>query len=34
MILELSPRFGGSLVGDVTNYVTAHLEAIGALAPA
>lgn len=34
MILELNPRFGGSLVGDVTNYVAAHLEAIGALAPA
>lgn len=27
-ILELNPRFGGSLVGDVTNYVQAHLEAI------
>lgn len=28
-ILELNPRFGGSLVGDVTGYVAAHLEAIG-----
>lgn len=27
-ILELNPRFGGSLVGDVTGYVQAHLEAI------
>lgn len=27
-ILELNPRFGGSLVGDVTNYVAAHLDAI------
>lgn len=34
MILELNPRFGGSLVGDVTAYVAAHLGAIGALAPA
>jgi hypothetical protein len=33
MILELNPRFGGSLVGDVTNYVAAHLNAL-ALAPA
>lgn len=29
MILELNPRFGGSLVGDVNGYVAAHLEAIG-----
>ncbi len=28
MLLELNPRFGGSLVGDVTNYVAAHLEAL------
>lgn len=28
-IIELNPRFGGSLVGDVTNYVAAHLEALG-----
>jgi carbamoylphosphate synthase large subunit len=28
MILELNPRFGGSLVGDVTGYVAAHLDAI------
>lgn len=28
MILELNPRFGGSLVGDVTNYVEAHLAAL------
>jgi carbamoylphosphate synthase large subunit len=27
-ILELNPRFGGSLVGDVTGYVAAHLEAL------
>lgn len=27
-ILELNPRFGGSLVGDVTNYVAAHLDAL------
>jgi carbamoylphosphate synthase large subunit len=27
-ILELNPRFGGSLVGDVTNYVAAHLKAL------
>lgn len=27
-ILELNPRFGGSLVGDVTLYLTAHLAAI------
>lgn len=27
-ILELNPRFGGSLVGDVTTYVQAHLDAI------
>jgi carbamoylphosphate synthase large subunit len=26
--LELNPRFGGSLVGDVTNYVAAHLDAL------
>ena len=29
VILELNPRFGGSLVGDVAIYVAAHLEAIG-----
>jgi carbamoylphosphate synthase large subunit len=29
VILELNPRFGGSLVGDVTNYVAAHLAALG-----
>ena len=28
-ILELNPRFGGSLVGDVTGYIAAHLAAIG-----
>lgn len=28
VILELNPRFGGSLVGDVTNYVAAHLKAL------
>ncbi|WP_375403178.1 hypothetical protein [uncultured Sphingomonas sp.] len=28
-ILELNPRFGGSLVGDVNGYVAAHLAAIG-----
>ena len=28
VILELNPRFGGSLVGDVTNYVAAHLAAL------
>lgn len=27
-VIELNPRFGGSLVGDVTNYVAAHLEAL------
>ena len=27
-ILEINPRFGGSLVGDVTNYVAAHLAAL------
>lgn len=27
-ILELNPRFGGSLVGDVTGYVDAHLAAL------
>lgn len=27
-ILELNPRFGGSLVGDVTSYVAAHLAAL------
>jgi hypothetical protein len=27
-ILELNPRFGGSLVGDVTAYVAAHLAAL------
>ena len=29
IILELNPRFGGSLVGDITNYVAAHLAALG-----
>jgi carbamoylphosphate synthase large subunit len=29
VILELNSRFGGSLVGDVTNYVAAHLAALG-----
>lgn len=29
MILELNPRFGGSLVGDVNGYLAAHLEALG-----
>lgn len=29
LLLELNPRFGGSLVGEVTRYVAAHLEAIG-----
>ncbi|HEX8555420.1 MAG TPA: hypothetical protein VF695_11985 [Sphingomonas sp.] len=28
-ILELNPRFGGSLVGDVNGYVAAHLAALG-----
>lgn len=28
-ITELNPRFGGSLVGDVTEYVAAHLDALG-----
>ena len=28
MILELNPRFGGSLVGDVTAYLAAHLDAL------
>ena len=28
LFLELNPRFGGSLVGDVTNYVAAHLGAL------
>lgn len=27
-IIELNPRFGGSLVGDVTRYVEAHLAAL------
>lgn len=27
-ILEVNPRFGGSLVGEVTAYVAAHLEAL------
>ena len=27
-LLELNPRFGGSLVGDVNNYVAAHLAAL------
>lgn len=29
VILELNPRFGGSLVGDVTRYAAAHLAALG-----
>lgn len=29
-ILELNPRFGGSLVGEVSAYCAAHLAAIGA----
>ena len=28
MLLELNPRFGGSLVGDVTGYLQAHLAAL------
>lgn len=28
-ILELNPRFGGSLVGDVNGYLAAHLAALG-----
>ena len=28
-LLELNPRFGGSLAGGVTDYVAAHLAAIG-----
>lgn len=28
MLLELNPRFGGSLVGVVTDYVAAHLDAL------
>jgi hypothetical protein len=28
-LLEVNPRFGGSLVGEVTAYVAAHLEALG-----
>lgn len=27
-VIELNPRFGGSLVGDVTNYAAAHLDAL------
>jgi carbamoylphosphate synthase large subunit len=27
-ILELNPRFGGSLVGEVNAYLDAHLEAL------
>ena len=27
-LIELNPRFGGSLVGDVTHYVAAHLAAL------
>lgn len=27
-LIELNPRFGGSLVGEVTNYVAAHLDAL------
>lgn len=27
-LLEINPRFGGSLVGEVSNYVAAHLEAL------
>ncbi|MDB5694697.1 MAG: hypothetical protein JWN21_240 [Sphingomonas bacterium] len=29
MILELNPRFGGSLVGDVNGYLAAHCAALG-----
>ena len=29
MIIELNPRFGGSLVGEVTGYLDAHLAATG-----
>lgn len=29
LILELNPRFGGSLVGDVNGYLAAHLAALG-----
>jgi hypothetical protein len=28
-LIELNPRFGGSLVGGVTDYVAAHLAALG-----
>jgi hypothetical protein len=28
MLLELNPRFGGSLVGDVSAYLEAHLGAL------
>jgi hypothetical protein len=28
MLLEMNPRFGGSLVGVVTDYVAAHLDAL------
>jgi hypothetical protein len=28
-LLELNPRFGGSLAGGVTDYVAAHLQALG-----
>ncbi|MCC2976012.1 ATP-grasp domain-containing protein [Sphingomonas sp. PL-96] len=32
-ILEINPRFGGSLVGEVSAYLQAHVDALGPIAP-